>query len=83
MNLIENKLKIKPFPIKFGLRFGHTMCSLKSKLFVLGGFGEVANDTSGKHLRLHHIEIVDLEKMTLSILDPTEKLIGKSQIFFI
>jgi tRNA wybutosine-synthesizing protein 4 len=74
--MVENKLNIKPFPIKFGLRFGHTMCCLNSKLFVLGGFGEVANDTSGKHLRLHHIEIVDLKKMTLTILDPTVKLIG-------
>ncbi len=69
-------LAVGAFPVKFGFRFGHSLCCIKNKLFVLGGFGEVANETSGKHLRLNHIEIVDLEKLTVSIVNPTSKLVG-------
>lgn len=64
---IEN-IKLKPFPIKFGQRFGLSVCSLGSKLFVFGGFGELATDQLGKHLRLPYIEVVDLSRMSLKVL---------------
>lgn len=69
-------IKLKPFPIKFGTRFGHSVCALKSKLFVFGGFGELATDTLGKHLRLSNIEVVDLEKLTLKVLEFESNPIG-------
>jgi len=42
---------IELFPFKFGARFGHSIASFDSKLFVLGGFGEMTTDKCSKHLR--------------------------------
>jgi len=45
-------VKVQLFPFKFGARFGHSIVTLdKSKLFVLGGFGEMTTDKCSKHLR--------------------------------
>jgi hypothetical protein len=62
--------------LKFGIRLGHTMCCIDSKLFVVGGFGELATDTSGKHLRVATIEIADLNQMTLNVIETKENQIG-------
>jgi tRNA wybutosine-synthesizing protein 4 len=72
----SNIIKINFFPIKFGIRFGHSMSAINSKIFVFGGFGENATDKSGKHLRLSAIEVVDLEKMTLDVIEPVNKTIA-------
>ena len=72
----DSKLLVRAseFPVKFGVRFGHTVCQLgqSTKIAVVGGFGESVEDTSGKHKRLTSIEVVDLATMSLSIVDPAE-----------
>lgn len=74
----EPIVKIRRLGVKFGVRFGHTMCSIASKLYVFGGFGELATDSNGngKHLRHSAIEIYDLEKMTLNVVDSQSSQIG-------
>ena len=69
-------VKLEAFPVKFGSRFGHKMCVVHSKLFVFGGFGELATDTLGKHLRLSAIEVVDLVKNELTVIELAENPIG-------
>lgn len=58
----------KNFNIKFGSRFGHSVCALDSKIFVFGGFGELATDPYCKHLRLNLVEVIDLQNNSLKIL---------------
>lgn len=76
-------LPVRPFGLKFGARFGHSMCSIgDSKVLCLfGGFGELATDVNGKHLRLSAIEACDLEKMTLHVIDAKISQIGKNKNF--
>ena len=76
-------LRLKPLGVKFGTRFGHTMCAVNGKLVVVGGFGELANDSSGKHARLPHIEVLDLNTMQLLVIDPTVKRISRRVRAFI
>ena len=72
-------VKTELFPIKFGARFGHSICAFDSKLFIFGGFGELTTD--GKHLRQAAIEVIDLNKKTIGVIEPSCKSIG-DRIFF-
>jgi len=47
----------------------------------VGGFGELATDTSGKHLRVATIEIVDLKQMTLNVIETKGNQIGKQSLY--
>lgn len=74
-------VRIRPFGLKFGARFGHSLCALNSSsgkrlLCVLGGFGELATDLNGKHLRLSAIEICDLDGVSLHVVDAKPTQIG-------
>jgi hypothetical protein len=69
-------VKMEPFEVKFGLRFGHQMCSIGANLFVFGGFGELATDTLGKHLRMSAMEIYNFESKQLSVIDLGNSVIG-------
>lgn len=70
-------VSIRPFGLKFGARFGHAMCSYKKKVFVFGGFGELATDLNGKHLRQSAFEICDLESMKLDVIDAKASQLGR------
>ena len=45
-------------------------------MFIFGGFGELINDQSGKHMRQSTIEIVDLKTMSASVMNQIENLNG-------
>lgn len=64
----ENLITISEFPLKFGVRFGHSMCYSETlnTLYVIGGFGESINEV-GRHKRLNSIEIIDLNKLSFEI----------------
>ena len=71
-------VKISEFPIRLGVRMGHSVCKLKQKLFVIGGFGESLEDTTGKHKRLTSLEVSDLNNTSsIQVLDAAKNLIGK------
>jgi hypothetical protein len=65
----SNLIKVKSLDINFGIRYGHKMKVHESKLFVFGGFGELVNDLSGKHMRHGPIEIIDLNTLKISVLN--------------
>lgn len=68
----------KALSIKFGSRFGHRIGVLKSKIFVFGGFGELATDPYCKHLRLASVEVFDLKNNSLKILKlPADKMLDR------
>ncbi len=69
-------VKMEPFETKFGLRFGHQMSSIGASLFVFGGFGELATDILGKHLRMSAIEVYNLESGKLSVIELGNSVIG-------
>ena len=69
-------LKIQSFDLKFGMRYGHKICVANSKMFIFGGFGELINDQSGKHMRHSTMEIVDLKTMSVSVMNQIENLNG-------
>lgn len=70
-------LRVQPFGVRFGGRFGHSMCSIDSKILCLfGGFGELATDPNGKHLRLSAIEVCHLDQMSLHVIDAKASQIG-------
>ncbi len=64
----ENIIGISEFSLKFGVRFGHSVCydGLLDKIYVIGGFGESINEV-GRHKRLNTIEIIDLKNMCVEI----------------
>jgi hypothetical protein len=62
-------IKLKPFDLKYGSKFGHSICHHDNKLFLFGGFGEMTLDLSGKHMRHCSIEILDLNKKTIKVLN--------------
>jgi tRNA wybutosine-synthesizing protein 4 len=76
-------IQLKLFNVKFGTRFGHSICFAKNKLFLFGGFGEMVTDLSGKHMRHCSFEIFNFEKKTTKclnqVIDP-KNLIGN--LFF-
>ena len=73
--LDSNCVKTEFFPLKFGARFGHSICAVGAKLFIFGGFGELTTD-HGKHLRQSAIEVVDLAKKTINVVEHEGKTIG-------
>lgn len=68
-DFIEESTTVKTqlFPFKFGARFGHSIANLGgSKLFVLGGFGEMTTDKCSKHLRqVKHDSYITKKMLTL------------------
>jgi tRNA wybutosine-synthesizing protein 4 len=67
---------MEPCEVKFGLRFGHRMSLIGSNLFVFGGFGELASDVLGKHLRISAIEVFNLAANQLSVIELPGGAIG-------
>lgn len=78
-NEITSPINLKPFDIKFGTRFGHSVCFARQKLFLFGGFGEMVTDLSGKHMRHCSFEILNFENKSIKclnqVIDPNN-LIG-------
>lgn len=73
---VDSLIKMEPFGVKCGVRFGHKMCRMGSKLVIFGGFGELATDSQGKHLRQNSIEVVDLHSGQLSVIELNENVLG-------
>ena len=69
-------IKIRPFEVQFGIRYGHSVSRIGSKLVLTGGFGEVINDQSHKHMRHASIEIIDLEIKDVQVFSTFENIIG-------
>lgn len=67
-------IKLKPFNVRLGIRYGHRICVSGSKLFVFGGFGENVSDLSGKHMRHNTIDILDLNTMEFSSIKSVENV---------
>ncbi len=65
-------IKLKPFNTVIGVRYGHRIVAADSKLFLFGGFGEMVNDASGKHMRHNIIEIIDLNTMHTSFINSVQ-----------
>jgi len=65
-------IKLKPFDAVIGVRYGHRLVSVDSKLFIFGGFGEMVNDPSGKHMRHNIIDVVDLKTMETSFINSVQ-----------
>ena len=80
----SNLVGVSEFPLKFGVRFGHSMCFNEAKniLYVIGGFGESINEV-GRHKRLNTIEVIDLNAMSLKITKSpfADRLFGTSCFF--
>jgi tRNA wybutosine-synthesizing protein 4 len=74
-------IKTSCFPVKFGIRFGHSISVVGSKVFVFGGFGERADDNSGKHKRLTTVEIVDLNNNEMKIIDKIDEDLVGGRVF--
>lgn len=61
-------INVRSFEFPLGIRYGHRTLLVGSRLFVIGGFGEMVDDASGIHMRHNSIEILDLDTMNISVL---------------
>lgn len=68
-NEFDSLIQYKPFDLKFGTRFGHSVCYSNRNLFVFGGFGEMAADLMGKHMRHCSVEVLNLDTMSVRCLN--------------
>lgn len=62
----NNLIGITIFPLTFGIRFGHSLCSNSSNdlVYIIGGFGESLSEL-GRHKRINVIEILNLKTMSV------------------